>query len=147
MDVTMESNKRINEFSLCQGKHFTFLKLRTYDTNLVVHDGLLTIEMDKYYLGLFKGKKTTLNIPLSSLVTAETKTTLSFTDLVIAGLYVFGGFFHYLIFLLVPLSIWACINTGIIITTNTGKNIKIPSYNKKNAKNFINFINDLYIEQ
>jgi hypothetical protein len=147
MDVTMEGSKKINEFSIRWGKQFTFLSLRTYDTKLIVHDGLLTIETDRYYLGLFKGKKTTLNIPLNSLVNAETKVTLSFSDLVIAGIYVFAGFFNYLFFLLVPLSVLACFNTGIIITTNTDKVITIPSYNKKDAKNFINFINDLYIEK
>jgi len=146
MDNTADGRKKITEFSFRWGKQFAFLILKTMDTKLVVSSTYLVIDMTKYYFGFIKGKKSYIDLPISNINNITSKTLLSFSDLVIAGIYVFGGFFNPLFFLVVPLCIWACINTNIIITTKSNQEIKIPSFNKKDAKEFVYYIQDIFIE-
>jgi hypothetical protein len=146
MDNIAVNKNKITEYSFRWGKQFTFLTLKTSDTKLVVSSTDLKIDMTKFYLGFIKGKNTTLDIPINSISNIYGKTLISLTDLIIPAIYVFGGFFNPLFFLVVPLSIWACINSSIIIATKSNAIIKIPSFNRKDANEFIHYINDLFIE-
>lgn len=147
MDNALSLNNRSNEYSFQWGKPFKFLTLKTCNTKLSIYNTSLIIEMNKYYLGCIKGKKTTYNIPIQKINLLESKKSLSFSDLLISIGFLCGGFLiNPLLFLFVPLSIWACYNFNILLSTKDGKSLKIPSSNKGGMKEFIQFFNDIYIE-
>jgi hypothetical protein len=136
-----------NEYSFRWGKQFNFLTLKTLESKLVVSSTFLTVETDKYYLGFIKGKKSTVNIPISDISHIEIKNLFSLPDLIVALFYfLLGEFLNPLFYLIIPLSVWASCNTNLIITTKSDQVVKIPSFSKKDANDFRNYFNDIYLD-
>jgi hypothetical protein len=147
MENIIAESSNINEYSFRRGKQFSFLTLRTLNTKLSINSISLAIEMERYYLGFIKGKKTTINVPINNITSLDEKTLLSFSDLLVAGVFLLAGIFlNPLFYIIIPISVWACINTNIVISTNSDKDIKIPSFSKKDAKEFVQYFKDIYIE-
>jgi len=141
-----QERKNYNEYSFRWGKKFGFLILKTMDSKLNINPTLLNIEMNPYYLGFIKGKSTTKDIPLGDVMQLEMKKLLHPTDLIIAAIFFLGGFLNPLFFAVAALSVWACINTHIILKTISGEIIKIPSYSRKEAKEFIDYYRDIFTD-
>lgn len=135
-----------NEYSFRWGKQFRFLTLRTLNSKVVIRNNSILIEINKYYFGFIKGNKSTIQLPIREISNLETKYTLSICDLVVAGVYALGGIINPLFFLIVPLCVWACFNSNLIITTISDDDIRIPSFSKKDAKRFINYYNEIFAD-
>lgn len=140
------TTQKLNEYTFLWGKQLKFLTLRTSNTRLMIHNTTVIIEMEHHYLGFIKGKSTTMTVGTDQISDLSTKNMLSLSDLLVAALFFTAGFFNPLFFIIVPISVWASMNTNIIISTKENKKIRIPSHNIKDANHFIHYIKDVYIE-
>lgn len=148
MGYIPEEHKKVNEYIFRWGKRFTFLTVRTLNSKLEVINGLVKIDMERYYLGFIKGTRKSFQIPANNIQNIEIKTSVYLLDLLMPVLYVLAGIFLNPLFLIiVPLSVWACFNTYIIIYTEENKKIKFPSFSKKEAAEFVYYINDVYLDK
>lgn len=147
MNNTPGSHKNIKEFTFRWGKQFTFLTLRTLNSKIELCDGLVTIRMKKRFLGFINGGLKTFRIPADSILQVSLKRFLFLPDLLMPALYGIAGFLlNPLFFIIVPLSLWACLNSYVIIHTKDGKLFRIPCFNKYEAEEFILYINDIYLD-
>lgn len=142
----IKANSRIKEHSFYWGKQFGFLTLTTSNSKLEIINLTLKIEIEKIYFGFIKGRKITYEIPINTIDNMQVKTKMSPTAIMASAIFFLAGIFLTpFLFLLVPVSVYACINSNVIIATKKNEVYKIPSSNKKDAKEFIQYFYEIYI--
>lgn len=135
-----------NDYSFTWAKQLGFFVFATMDTNVLVDRLDLVMNMKRKYLGLVKGKCTYKTIPINQIRDVEIRMLLSISNFIIAGLFVLAGILlNPLLFLIIPFCIWGSINTNIILHTKLDQEIRIPSYNKYEAKKFVDYFQDIYL--
>lgn len=135
-----------NDYSFTWGKQLGFLVFTTMDTDVLV--GQLDLEMNVHrkYLGFVKRKRICKTIPINQIRDVEIKMLLSISNFIVAGLFVLAGvLLNPLFYLIIPFCIWGSINTNIILYTKTDHVIRIPSYSKQEAKRFVDYLQDIYL--
>ena len=137
---------KYNDYSFTWAKQLGFFVFATMDTNVLIDRLDLVMNMERRYLGLVKGKCICKTIPINQIRDVELRMLLSLSNFIIAGLFVLAGILlNPLLFLIIPFCIWGCINTNIILHTKMDQEIRIPSFNKHEAKKFVDYFKDIYL--